>query len=113
MTPARFQTIEQIYRQALEQQPDQISAFLDRACKGDAVLRHKVEALLNSRQRADSFIENSAVGLAASIIQNGDADSLVGHTIRHYKICESIGTGGRGGGDLGTKSFHRGTMARQ
>ncbi|HEU4770542.1 MAG TPA: hypothetical protein VFS68_00170, partial [Candidatus Udaeobacter sp.] len=72
MTPARFQTIEQIYREALEQQPDQLGAFLDKACEGDAVLRHKVEALLSSRQRADGFIEDdSAVGLAARIIQNG------------------------------------------
>ena len=47
MTPARFQTIEQIYREALEQEPDQIGKFLNRACKGDAVLRHKVETLLN------------------------------------------------------------------
>jgi TolB-like protein/Tfp pilus assembly protein PilF len=96
MTPARFQTIEQIFRAALEQQPDQISAFLDRACKGDEVLRRKVEALLSSRQRADRFIETSAVGLATKIIQNGQADSLVGEKIGHYKISESIGIGGMG-----------------
>jgi TolB-like protein/predicted Zn-dependent protease len=97
MTPARFQTIEQIYREALEQQPDQLGAFLDKACEGDAVLRHKVEALLSSRQRADGFIEDdSAVGLAARIIQNGEAEALVGRTIGHYKISESIGSVGMG-----------------
>src|SRR5690348_14794608 len=96
MTPARIQTIEQIYREALAQDPDQISAFLDNACKGDAALRHKVDAHLSSRQRADGFIESSAVSLAAKIIQNGQADSLVGETIGHYKISESISTGGMG-----------------
>src|SRR5438094_3140247 len=96
MTPARLQTIEEIYRAALDQEPDQISAFLDTACEGDEVLRRKVEALLASRQRAGSFIETSAVGLATRIIQNGQADLLVGRTIGHYKLSERISTGGMG-----------------
>ena len=68
MNPARFQTIEEIFLAALEQEPDQVSAFLDTACAGDAVLRREVEALLSSRQRAANFIETSAVGLATQII---------------------------------------------
>jgi eukaryotic-like serine/threonine-protein kinase len=96
MTPARFQTIEEIFRAALDQEPDQLGTFLDKACEGDELLRRKVEALLVSRQRAASFIETSAVGLATRIIQNGQADSLVGQIIGHYKISESIGTGGMG-----------------
>src|SRR5213082_2403937 len=96
MTPARLQTIEEIYRAALDQEPDQISAFLETACEGDEVLRRKVEALLASRQRAGGFIETSAVGLATKIMQNAQADLLVGRTIGHYKLSESIGTGGMG-----------------
>ena len=88
MKPARFQTIEEIFRAALDQEPDQVSAFLDTACGGDEVLRREVEALLASRERAGSFIETSAVGLATKIIQNRQADSLVGRTIGHYKISE-------------------------
>src|SRR5207248_135980 len=96
MTPARLQTIEEIFRAALDQEPDQIGAFLDTACEGDEPLRCKVEALLASRQRAGSFIETSAVGLATRIIQNGQADLLVGRTIGHYKLSERISTGGMG-----------------
>jgi Serine/threonine protein kinase len=96
MTPARFQTIEEIFLAALDQEPDQLSAFLDNACEGDAALRREVEALLVSDQRAGRFIETSSVGLATKVIQNQQADSLVGHTIDHYQISESIGAGGMG-----------------
>src|SRR5437660_4181261 len=96
MTPAQLQTIEEIFYAALDQEPDQIGALLDTACGGDEPLRCKVEALLPSRQRAGSFIETSAVGLATRIIQNGQGDLLVGRTIGHYKISKRIGTGGMG-----------------
>src|SRR5215813_5716653 len=96
MTPARFQTIEEIFLAAVEQEPEQLSAFLDTACDGDEALRHEVEALLASDQRASRFIERSTVGLAAKIIENRQTHSLVGETIGHYKISESIGTGGMG-----------------
>jgi serine/threonine-protein kinase len=96
MTPARFQTIEQIFLAAVEQGPDQVSAFLETACSGDEVLRREVEELLASDQRAGRFIEGSRVGLATKIIQKGQGDSLVGQTIGHYRISESIGTGGMG-----------------
>src|SRR5713101_9260071 len=92
MTPARFQTIEEIFHAALDQGPDQIGVFLDAACEGDELLRRKVEALLASRQRVGSFIETPAVGIATRIIENGQADLLVGRTIGHYKISKRIGT---------------------
>jgi serine/threonine protein kinase/Flp pilus assembly protein TadD len=96
MTPAPLQTIEEIFHAALDQEPDQISAFLDAACEGDEVLRRKVEALLASHQRAGSFIETTVAGITTRIIENEQADLLVDRTIGHYKLSKRIGTGGMG-----------------
>ncbi|HEY6155402.1 MAG TPA: FlgO family outer membrane protein [Candidatus Udaeobacter sp.] len=96
MTPARLQTVEEIFHAALDQEPDQTSAFLDTACEGDELLRRKVESLLASHERAVDFIETSAVGITTRVVENGQAELLVDRTIGHYKISKRIGTGGMG-----------------
>src|SRR5215475_303084 len=96
MTPEPLRRIEEIFRAALDQKPERLSAFLDIACAGDEGLRRKVETLLSSREEAAGFMETSAVGLATKVIQNRQADSLFGQTIGHYKISGHIGSGGMG-----------------
>src|SRR6266571_2135890 len=96
MTPARLQTIKEIFHAALDCEPDQLNAFLDETCAGDEGLHANVEALLASHRQAGNFIETPVVSLAASIAKNGRADVLIGQTIGHCEISKRIGSGGMG-----------------
>ena len=96
MTPARFQTIEEIFHSARDQEPEQMGPFLDSACAGDAELRAEVELLLASHRRASSFIELPAIGLANRILQSESASVLVGQRFGHYELIRPLGAGGMG-----------------
>ena len=59
-----------IFLDALEiADPAQRSAYLDRACGGDATLRHQVEALLAAHQREGPFLDVPAVEQVAAALR--------------------------------------------
>src|SRR5712691_2193463 len=87
MTP-RLETVEEIFHGALDCEPDQLGAFLDKRCAGDEVLRREVEKLLAANREAGSFIEAPVAALAASIVEEGHSALLVGQTIGNYEILE-------------------------
>ena len=50
-----------IFMTALEKDsPEERSTYLDEACGGDTVLRHRVEALLRSHEQAGAFLGKPA-----------------------------------------------------
>ena len=59
--PERWQQIDELFRSALEREPEVRSAFLDQACAEDDPLRIEVKALIASHDQSESFMEAPAV----------------------------------------------------
>ncbi len=52
ISPERWRRINEVLDQALELPPEELPAFLDRSCAGDAELRAAVEKLLAADRQA-------------------------------------------------------------
>lgn len=101
-------TEQQIFEQTLDMSPDERAAFLDIACAGDAMLRRRLEALLQSHAEAQGFLDVPAVeqlAVSSSAPANAAADlsflapsSEAGSLGRldHYEVLEVVGRGGTG-----------------
>jgi eukaryotic-like serine/threonine-protein kinase len=96
VSATRLQVVEEVFHAALEQEPQQLGAFLDMACAGNWTLRGEVEALLAAHQEAGAFIETPVVTVDSNIFENGQAGRLVGQVIGQYRIVKPIGIGGMG-----------------
>lgn len=96
MTPERWLKIEDLFQSARARSAAARAAFLDGACADDAELRGEVEALLRAEDSAGSFINTSAVKVAAGIIASDRAAEMEGRTVGHYRILAPLGAGGMG-----------------
>src|SRR5262245_10373249 len=114
-------TERSVFLVALEyDDPGERSAYLDRACAGDAALRAEVEQLLSAHERSGSFMGRPAPERLAGDLAAGpeaddtrtgpsgpDADEPLGFLtpsekpgspgrLGHYEVQEVIGRGGMG-----------------
>lgn len=96
MTPERWQQIDKLLEQALEQEPGSRAAFLDEACNGDAALRQEVESLLSAHGKAVGFSEAGFRQTPEKRTDVEEAESLTGRHIVHYQILSRLGEGGMG-----------------
>ena len=87
MTPERWQELKKLLAAALEREPAERSAYLDRVC-AEPSLRGEVESLIAAHDKGDSsFLEQSAV--ASEEMKSGTKLGL-------YEIVAQIGAGGMG-----------------
>ncbi len=96
MTPERYQLIDQIFRTALELDPDQRAPFLDEACGADATLRSEVDSLIASDRDGLSYIDDHALNVAARLLASGEPELSPGTRIDHYDLIALLGSGGMG-----------------
>jgi len=96
MTPERWQQIEQVLQAALECEPAERAALLERECTGDPSLREEVESLIAAAQPAQSFLTGNAVDDASVLLEEAEFSSLTGRQVGHYLIQKQLGSGGMG-----------------
>ena len=97
MAPQRWQRIQEIFHAALERDPPERAAVLDRLCEGDSTLRAEVASLLAGHQRAPSFLNTSPPMVDPSPDGTPSAPAFAaGQRVGPYMVEREIGRGGMG-----------------
>lgn len=84
MSPEKWRQIEKIYFDALECEPHERAAFLDRACVGDGELRREVETLIAAHHDAGHFITAPAMDMVARQMAEQQTDSQATITTKPF-----------------------------
>src|SRR4030095_6211145 len=96
MTPERWQQIDNLLQAVVERPLAEREDLLDEACSEDKTLRQEVESLINFREKAERFLERSALEEAADLFCEHQVESMCGQLIGSYKIEAQLGFGGMG-----------------
>jgi len=96
MSLEQWAQLKEMFRIAIEQEPQQRAAYLDQACADDSELREEIESLLASHDHAETFIETPAFADSVKAITETDVEQIEGRRIGSYQLMREIGRGGMG-----------------
>lgn len=110
MQTDRWQKIEALFHQALEQPQQQRAAFLAAVCEHDPELLREVESLLGAHQRNGGVLETPASDLAADwakanqqasphpvlVVSSSRTEKLKLNQFGSYQVIAKLGKGGMG-----------------
>ncbi len=87
-------SVETIFGEAMLLDKGERAAYLDQVCGGDAMLRARVEALLNAHEEASGFLPGGeSIETVGSVkLPAEEAGAVIGQ----YKLLEKLGEGGFG-----------------
>ena len=92
----QFDKLKEIFLVAVEKEtPTERGAYLEQACAGDALLRSRLEALLNADAQSGALLDRPPAGLAATA-RFEPIPEQPGSVIGSYKLLQQIGEGGMG-----------------
>jgi serine/threonine-protein kinase len=88
-----WRKLEELFYAALDLEPSERPAFLDRSCGADSELRREVEVLLNSSEKTWGFFQKPLQAVAEQVAQSSES---AGQRLGDYKIIRLLGEGGMG-----------------
>lgn len=96
MDKKRWQQIEDVYYAALELPEAERRDFLREKCAGDEELFKELRSLLDSHERADSFLAEPEFDLGLELLIKQPRVLQDGQNFGHYTILKFLGRGGMG-----------------
>jgi serine/threonine protein kinase len=98
MRPAgeRWARVKELFEAAVDLDPNQRVALLDKGCGGDEALLSEIESLLKSDERTDGFIEEPAFAIPRDLFPDNVEELFVGRQFGAYQVIREIGRGGLG-----------------
>lgn len=100
MNPERWQQIDRLFDEASELPKNQRLDFLSEKCVDDEELKKEVLSLLEAQEKAEKFMENSAMNVMGKALAHEQPTlidhSLIGKTLGRYKVEGMLGAGGMG-----------------
>ena len=96
MKPDRLDQLESLYNEVLALPAAERPRFLESACGNDAGLRRELTSLLGYEQKAEHYLNTSAMNEVAESLAETSGHSLINRRLGRYQLLSLVGRGGMG-----------------